>query len=398
MDSTLELDQPDATVQPVRPARAPTSYGPEQISKWLRVNDFCRDFSETTIQTLAKRGYCSRIATRQIIFEQNDIGASMYLLFEGSVGLSAQRLESSEQRTIGVIAAGQFFGEMALLEKAPRSGRATTLTPSVLFEIETTAFNELLANESLALTRNLLLQANTNLRRTVDRMLSDVVDQERRQVFVSVVEWILDKKQDSLTGMKLNAEMLAGANLPGGMQNGALDLRDQVDELIRFFETMHEFCSGSSNPLKNRNIDLRSIWQAEEGPILDLLKRRQLHLDSYVETLRLMMDSDLLGKIFYHLFAGISPMAEPHSLVEWRAGLLGSALEIRIAYRHPGITEYQALRLFDPFVFDGAGGRTGIDLALVRLWAEKMGGKAVLQQKAGDKVTLAAIFPMQEVG
>jgi len=378
-------------------ASRPSAFQPERISQWLRSNAFSNGFSDTSLRILLNNGHCSRLGINQRIFEQGDPADTMFLVFEGEVELSATRLETGEERVVGLISAEAFFGELALLEKTGRSARAHTKTPCILMQIDTALFYRLLEAETRQLTRNLLLQANANLRRANERVVGEVVDAERRQIFSSVVQWLLEKKQDILTGMRLNAEMLASSPIPEEYRGMGETLVEQVDEFVGVFSAMHEFSSGSQSPLRPGESEVRSLFSKLEPKIKSLCSARQLHLDGYAERATVWLDENLVRKLITHLFYGVTPMAEPGSLIEFRVGRVGGSLEIRISYLHPGITEFQAYRLFEPFVSDGLGGRTGIDLALVRVWSEKMGGRAVLQQKSGDKVTLSIVLPLQEM-
>jgi len=345
---------------------------------------------------LLNGAHCSRIGAGQIVFEQNDPAESLFLVFEGVIDLSASSLDGQEDRKIGQCEATEFFGELAVLEKSGRSARATTRVPCILMQINAGTFFRLLEAETRTLTRNLLLQSSTNLRRANERVVGEVVDSERRQIFRSVVQWLLESKQDVLTGLRLNADMLCNSNISEDLEAVAARMSEQVEEFISVFGAMHEYATGSPSPLQPVECDVRTLYSGMEDRLKGMVRGRQLHLDGYAERVSLFQDEKLLRRMILHLFSGIIPMAEPQSLVEFRIGRIGSNLEIRIAYLHPGITEFQALRLFEPFVSDGLGGRTGIDLALVRVWSLKMNGKATLQQKAGDRVTLSVILPLQE--
>ncbi len=56
----------------------------------------------------------------EMVFEQGDVGDSLYLLMEGSVDVVRRREDGSEH-IIAVLKAKDFFGEMALIDKEFRS-------------------------------------------------------------------------------------------------------------------------------------------------------------------------------------------------------------------------------------------------------------------------------------
>jgi NADH:ubiquinone reductase (H+-translocating) len=62
----------------------------------------------------------------EVVFEQGDAGDSLYMILAGTVEVS-QRVDGPP-RTIGTLQAGEYFGEMALLGRRPRSATTRALT------------------------------------------------------------------------------------------------------------------------------------------------------------------------------------------------------------------------------------------------------------------------------
>jgi CRP-like cAMP-binding protein len=62
----------------------------------------------------------------ETIFRAHDMGAEMYVVLEGQVELSI------DDTVIEVIGPGEPFGEMALIDQAPRTASAVAITPCKL--------------------------------------------------------------------------------------------------------------------------------------------------------------------------------------------------------------------------------------------------------------------------
>ena len=68
----------------------------------------------------------------EVVFQEGDTGDCLYLLCQGSVRISKLG-RGGRQETLGFIEAGQFFGEMSLVDGQPRSAQVTaTAHPTVL--------------------------------------------------------------------------------------------------------------------------------------------------------------------------------------------------------------------------------------------------------------------------
>ena len=59
----------------------------------------------------------------EIIFEENSVGDEMYVIHSGSVELITKA--PGTDLLLGMLGPGAFFGEMALVDDAPRSATAT---------------------------------------------------------------------------------------------------------------------------------------------------------------------------------------------------------------------------------------------------------------------------------
>ena len=74
-----------------------------------------------------------------VIFEEGSNGNEMYLIHTGSVALTTARDESSPV-TLAILKPGDFFGEMALVDDAPRSASAVAIEDTQLIVLDRTKF------------------------------------------------------------------------------------------------------------------------------------------------------------------------------------------------------------------------------------------------------------------
>ena len=81
-----------------------------------------------------------------VLFEEGDSGRTMYVIQTGEIEIS--RLIAGERNVLAKIPAGEFFGEMAILNDRPRSATATVIAPSRLLVIEGDAFEAMLQGRS----------------------------------------------------------------------------------------------------------------------------------------------------------------------------------------------------------------------------------------------------------
>ena len=104
----------------------------------------------------------------QLVLLENDWGGSVYFILEGWVKIRTYNLDGKEV-TLNILGKGEIFGEMAALDKKPRSTDAITLTATIIGRIPAEDFVNLLNTEPLAGVR--LAQLMARRLRQINRRL-----------------------------------------------------------------------------------------------------------------------------------------------------------------------------------------------------------------------------------
>ena len=73
------------------------------------------------------------------IFHEGDMGNEMFIIQSGKVKISKQ-LKDGEEKTLVILGPGDFFGEMAVIDKDVRSANAVALEPSRLIALDEEVF------------------------------------------------------------------------------------------------------------------------------------------------------------------------------------------------------------------------------------------------------------------
>jgi CRP/FNR family cyclic AMP-dependent transcriptional regulator len=101
-----------------------------------------------------------------VMFHTNDPGNALFLL---TAGLAQMSVTMSDERelVLGLLYPGDFFGEMALLDRLPRSATVTTMEPSTALLLEQEAFVDLL-QRTPSLARKTAEALSRRLRKACD--------------------------------------------------------------------------------------------------------------------------------------------------------------------------------------------------------------------------------------
>lgn len=97
--------------------------GEERISEFLHRVPTFENLSDRELRTLEPMVYVRRYTHNESIFQQGDPSLGMYIVKTGAVKI-IRRSPGGQPRLIATLTAGEFFGELGLIDDAPRSAAA----------------------------------------------------------------------------------------------------------------------------------------------------------------------------------------------------------------------------------------------------------------------------------
>ena len=116
--------------------------------------------SPDDVVKIFSKGMTMRVTKGEAIFYKGTIGNQMYVVLAGTVGIY------DNKKVIATLATGDMFGEMALVNKEPRSATALALEDTRLFVLSESTFEKLM-------TKRVAIQMLLNIVRTLSHRLKD---------------------------------------------------------------------------------------------------------------------------------------------------------------------------------------------------------------------------------
>ncbi len=104
------------------------------------------DLSEDLLSDLAGRVTLGRYPAGKPVFRQGDRPRAMYVVRSGSLQVIEEEPETGKERVIRTIGRGDTFGELGLIDGAPRSATVRPIEETQLFEVDESTFDRLLAD------------------------------------------------------------------------------------------------------------------------------------------------------------------------------------------------------------------------------------------------------------
>jgi CRP-like cAMP-binding protein len=141
-----------------------------QAPKLLKELELFSELNDQELEEVAALAQVRKIDTDTTVFHEGDTSDAIFVVVNGRVKIVTTSSDGKEF-ILTVLGAGQVFGEMGLLETAPRSASVISITEVELLVIKIADFDHLL-NSSPGISRKLMAILSRRLRRANSKMES----------------------------------------------------------------------------------------------------------------------------------------------------------------------------------------------------------------------------------
>ncbi|MGK7919488.1 MAG: cyclic nucleotide-binding domain-containing protein, partial [Trichodesmium sp.] len=131
-ENGISSEQKQSIIQSKSKKSAPKSPNNWTLRDLLKRVTYFESLTDLKIRQLIEYGYRQLFPKGQIIFKENDVGDSFYIILSGAIEVISEKTG----KYIATLHEGEFFGEMSLLLGSPRTATVKTLEDSILFVIE----------------------------------------------------------------------------------------------------------------------------------------------------------------------------------------------------------------------------------------------------------------------
>ena len=145
-----------------------------------------------------------------VIFRENEPGMEMYVIIEGQVEIRKATGPSSS-KTLTTLQKGDMFGEMAVIEKMPRSATAVAIAPTRILVLNERLYDTMVAsNPDFARKMNRVLSARI---RRANAIIQNVMSTNRQnQLWTGLVQYAREHGISTFKGSRVKvADFVAWA-------------------------------------------------------------------------------------------------------------------------------------------------------------------------------------------
>jgi signal transduction histidine kinase len=337
-----------------------------------------------------------------------------YIVAQGEVSVTKKISDAEGQRELRRLGWGDFIGEMALIQNAPRSANVITLGECVVLEMSKPNFESLLSRSprmTLSIMRSTLARMRQNDQRDIkDLQRTNKILAQLDRNKLEFIEVAAHELRTPITVMKgyINVMKMDVAVKSSAMLTEVLDgIAKGTDRLHEIVNTMLDVTRVDSDklriapvpvPLKSVVNDIVKRLESEAGS-----RQLTFTIEHAPDTPQINADPTLIQKAIYHIMVNAIKYTPDGGTisVRTRAVMLGEkpGAEVQVHDNGIGLDPEHHELVFEKFYQVGSvalhsssktafkGGGPGLGLAIAKGVARAHGGKIWVESPGHDEQT-----------
>ena len=200
---------------------------------------FFSNLSEKDLETITKHAMRRSFPKNATIINEGDQTDSLYVVEKGRAKAFLTD-RSGREIVLGIIAEGSYFGEIALLDREPRSASVMTLEPSVFLIISRKDFQQCL-EDNIEIAMNMLSALTDRIRDLTGSIKSLALSNVYRRIVDTLMKMAVEQGDVLKVEEKLTQQDIA--NMVGAS-------REMVNKIF------HDLIEGGYISTKNKQITI----------------------------------------------------------------------------------------------------------------------------------------------
>jgi len=347
------------------------------------------------VRALGRAGHVRRFRAGETIFSAGDTGDGFYLVETGLVQISAV-VGNGESRVLAGIGPGDFFGEMAVLDDAPRSATARAEVDTEVCFLGRDEFLRLLERRP-QFALNLIREFSARMRALNRKYADEILQAERLAVIGRFAGTIVHDFKNPLQVIGLAAELACSDHTAPPMRHKAQDrIARQVERMSNMLGELIEF----TKPTGQRPLLTSVNFARYMNPLAEEIRQEiaergvKLELENPPPDLEVRIQPQRLSRLFYNLLNNAVDEMSDGGKIFLRFIVEAGELRIEVEDTGRGIAPEIAQTLFQPFATHGKTHGTGLGLTICKKIVEDHSGRIWARSEPGKGATFCFTLPL----
>ncbi len=360
----------------------------------LKSHPFFKQMDKESVEMLTRSALVQKLPRGTVIFEENDLSDSIYLVLEGTVGFS-KKVPNRGHIPISQSHKGEYFGEIGVLTNDRRSLRAEAKTDCVIACIPGAALVSYL-RKMPGPVQGLLQSIIAHLQGTTRKFVDDRVHQEKMALIGNMTNTIIHDFKNPFCLISLSSQLLRQRHRDEESQRLCQNIEKQVHRMVSMVTEVAEFSRGEHNIAKTK-LKLKELFDEFRSLNQPYFEKSSVTITIDVPDVTIMASKAKLFRVFQNLIGNaIEAFGDKPGQVKVTGSVAHAdgMVQLYIEDNAGGIPEPIRDRLFEPFVSYGKREGTGLGTAIARSIIEAHGGSISFRTETGRGTIFTINLPL----
>lgn len=384
------------------------------VFQFLKETEFCREMPDADIMAIVRHCHEGSFEPKQVVFYENEDADRVFLILMGEVEVW-KAYGSHDADMLAVLGKGRLFGEMALIDRLPRSATVISSAYTRVLYIEAGDFQTILT-ENAAIALSMVRSLSAMVRKSNENFLEDLkvrnrqleeaydalkkaqdelLRQERLSNLGKFSSMILHDIRNPIQVIKMYLDILRmGEKLPEPAEAHLSTIRSEADRLNGIANELLDYSRGEIR-LSAAPVDCARFMARLE----DALTRRfrsgrvvidmECHYRGFV-----VLDQERMLRVLLNLADNSRKAMGNHGRFAITARKEQNTLVLLIADDGEGMSAEILGHIFEPFYSCSRQGGTGLGMLIVKSIVEAHGGTIEIDSAPCEGTRIRIALPL----
>jgi len=362
----------------------------------VRTNRFLEPFSLGGREQLIRHLIYQDLEAGEFLFREGDSAEGICLVLEGQI--EVVKSAGLREHHLAHFQAGDFLGEVAVLDGQGRSTDARAKTPTSVAWIPTADLLTTLLTEPVTVTLHLFQNVLALLRKTNELYVEEVVHKEKLSLIGEMAGSLMHDLRSPVQVILSSIDLVRIIHPDADTADCCEKMQAQCDRLIAMAGELLEFSRGETK-LHLVRTDTSALLAQFHAFNEEIFRPGGASVTTDDEPAEIEVDALRLQRVLQNLVSNAiqSFKSKQGGRVDVRAWVRDSILHLSVRDNGPGLPAEVKDRLFQPFVTFGKLGGTGLGLAIVRNVVTAHRGKISVETQAGQGTEFLIRIPQDSL-
>jgi signal transduction histidine kinase len=348
----------------------------------LSDHPFIQSISDTRRQAIIDEVELTQLKEGDTIFEEDSAPDALFLILEGAVAFTKEKLDGSLQN-VSQSGVGSFFGEVGVFTGERRALGAQARGPTLIGRVPEQTIKKII--EDAEPVRRILESVIHHLKSTTDHYMDEIMRTEKLTLVGTMVSSLLHDFKNPFSVISLGSSLIAQRH-PEDAKTVKIcnNMESQIRRMVNMANDLAAFSRGDSQ-IEIAYISLDQLFHHFEELNGPLFNDKTVKLVMKANGASLQGDASKLLRVLQNLIN--NAVDAIHSVdiegtVEVTATETDNHVHLKIVDNGPGIPPKIQASFFEPFVTHGKREGTGLGTAIVKSIVETHHGEINFETSA----------------